>query len=145
MPIRCYFKPEEKLVVFIHLGVISDDEFLSSYKAFHQDPRFEKSFNLLVDLRHAESSTRSPSALREISDFRHQWFPQTAVRPKIAVIAPKDLSFGLARMYESYSDTDPAKFVVFRAVDAALAWLGLPESLIDDLDQDTQPEDSSDS
>ena len=136
MPIRCYFKPEEKLVIFIHLGVISDDEFVSSYKSFHQDPRFNRSFNLLVDLRHAESSSRSPEALREISEFRRKWFIKTAVRPKVAVIAPKDLSFGLARIYESYSDTGDDDFVVFRAADAALAWLGVSANLIDDLEKD---------
>ena len=41
-------------------------------------------------------------------------------------------------MYQVYADEVPWDFVVFRAVDAALAWLGLPEDLMDDLDNDTQ-------
>ena len=39
----------------------------------------------------------------------------------------------------------PWEFAVFRAADAALAWLGLPENMIHDLDKDAQPEDSPDS
>lgn len=66
------------------------------------------------------------------------------MRPKIAVIAPKDLSFGMARMFEAFSDTVPFNFGVFREIDAALAWLGVPENLLEDLEHATPPEDTLD-
>ena len=100
------------------------------YKGFFEDPRFDKTFNLLVDLRQTESTERSPAALRKFADFSLNFYGRSPVRTKIAVVAPKDLSFGLARMYEAYSDNVPSDFVVFRAVDAALAWLGLPEDFL---------------
>jgi hypothetical protein len=61
------------------------------------------------------------------------------MRPRVAVVAPKDLSFGLARMYDAFADSIPWNFVVFRAMDAALAWLGLPEDLMDSPNQDAEP------
>jgi hypothetical protein len=38
-------------------------------------------------------------------------------------------------MCEAFSDGAPWKFEVFRSADAALAWLGVAEDLMDKLDQ----------
>ncbi len=52
-------------------------------------------------------------------------------------MAPEDLTFGLARMYEAYAHSVPWEFKVFRAMDPALAWLGLPGSLLNEINQDS--------
>ena len=67
-------------------------------------------------------------------------FSETSAHPKVAIVAPNDLVFGLARMYEVFSELEkvPWDLVVFRAVDAALAWLGLSDDFLDSLDDDTQ-------
>ncbi|MGD8761551.1 MAG: STAS/SEC14 domain-containing protein [Desulfobacteraceae bacterium] len=145
MPITYQLKPDERLVILVHVGTVTDDEFLSFYKTLYEDTRFDKSFNLLVDLRQAESSVRSTGALDEFADFMRRQFVASTARLKVAVVAPKDISFGLARMYKVFSDDMPWEFEVFRAVEAALAWLGLSASLMNDLDQVAQPEDSLDS
>jgi len=131
MPITYQLKPDERLGILVHVGAVTDDEFLSFYKALYEENRFDKSFNLLVDLRQSESSVRSVAALNELADFMRGQFVSITARPKIAVVAPKDISFGLARMYEVFSGDVPWEFVVFRAADAALVWLGLSENLID--------------
>jgi hypothetical protein len=131
MPITCDFRPDAKLAIFVHVGIVPDDEFLSSYRSFLEDPRFDPSFNLLVDLRRTSSTPRSSGALRTLAQFIRGVFRHNAVRPKVAVIAPEDLSFGLARMYEAFSESVLWEFAVFRAADAALAWLGAPEELMD--------------
>jgi hypothetical protein len=69
MPITYQLKPDERLVIMVHIGVVTDDEFLSFYKALYEDTRFDKSFNLLVDLRQTESSVRSAAALNQLADF----------------------------------------------------------------------------
>ena len=145
MPITYQLKPEERLVIIVHAGTVTDDKFLSFYKASYKDSRFDKSFNLLVDLRHAENSVRSATALNELAGFMRKQYADTTARPKVAVVAPEDISFGLARMYEVFSGDVPWEFAVFRAADAALAWLGLSENLMNDPDQDSQSEDSPDS
>lgn len=127
MPITYQTKPDEKLVTLVHTGVIADDEFLSFYKDLYANPQFDKSFNLLVDLQQTESTVRSTSALRELAEFIQRQLEDIHPHPKIAVIAPKDISFGLARMYEVFSGTSDSEFVVFRDANAALAWLGVSE------------------
>ena len=145
MPITYQLKPDENLVILVHVGAVTDDEFMSFYKALFEDTRFDVLFNMLVDLRQAESSVRGAGTLKESAEFMRRQYVSTTARPKIAVVASEDISFGLARMYEMFSEEVPWEFEVFRAVDAALAWLGLPDNLMNDFDQDAQPEDSPDS
>ena len=136
MPIMCHFKSDARLIIFVHVGVVSDDEFLSSYKAFYKDARFDKSFNQLVDLRRAESSARSRAALQQVADFVREQFTGAETGAKVAVLAPRDLSYGLARMYKAFSAAAPLDFSVFRSVDDALPWLGVPEDVLDDLEEE---------
>ena len=133
MPITYHLKPDERLVIIVHDGVVNDNEFLRFYKTLYEDDRIDKSFNLLVDLHKAKSAVRSPSALNELAQFLQGQFENTSARPKGAVVAPKDASFGMARMYSLFKEDVPWEYEVFRTTDAALAWLGLPENPLNGL------------
>ncbi len=145
MPITYQLRAEEKLAIVVHSETVTDGEFLSFYEALYRDPRFDKSFNLLVDLQRAESTVRTSEALRKLADFMVKQYAETPAGPKVAVVAPRDISFGLARMYEAMSPTVPWQFEIVRSVDDALAWLGLPKELMLDVDQDSHGEGSRDS
>ncbi len=138
MPITFHYRPEVNLVICVHIGNRPDDEFLAAYKGMYKNDLYNISMNRLVDFRQALSSSRSSSALKELARFVDIQFAGTNAHPKVAVIAPGDLSFGISRMYEAFSDTAPWDLVVFRAVDAALAWLGLPEDFMDKFENETQ-------
>jgi hypothetical protein len=129
MTVESYVKPDHNLAVFVHTGRVPDDEFLAFYKSFFEGDAFKPPMNLLVDLRETNSSSRTPGALLNFAQFAEAKLTDIEGSMKVAVVAPKDLSFGLARMYEILSDSVHWNFVVFRAMDAALAWLGLPEDL----------------
>jgi hypothetical protein len=45
---------------------------------------------------------------------------------RVAVIADKDVIYGLARVYEAFRDANPGEIRTFRAREEAEAWLGLP-------------------
>jgi hypothetical protein len=113
---------------------VPDDEFLASYKYLYEDSRLDNDCNLLVDLRQAESAIRSSQALKEFANFMRGRFKGVMTKTKVAVVAPSDLSYGLARMYEGYSALDSMDFVVFRAIDAALAWVGADENVADKIE-----------
>jgi hypothetical protein len=147
MPISFHFKPEAKLIVFVHTGKVLNDDFLLYYKSMLEGDLFTTDMNLLIDLRHTDSSPRNRDVLSQFADFVKQKFTDISIRPKVAVIAPRDLSFGLARMYSAFADSIPWDFVVFREVDTALAWLRAPEDLMDDLNRNSQqiiPPDNKD-
>jgi hypothetical protein len=131
-------RPEYNLGILVHKGRIPDDEFLTFYKSLFESDSFDLSMNLLVDLREADSGPRSPEVLRKFAEFMRVTLANVTVRPRVAVIAPKDLSFGLARMYEVLADSVHWDFVVFRVMDAALAWLGVPEDLMNSGNKDAR-------
>ena len=132
MPITVQFKPAAKLIIITHVGSVSDDEFLSSYIAFYDDPRFDNSFHMLVDLQQAKSSERSQEALRAMAGLVRERLATKDSHMKVAVFAPGDVSFGMARMFEAFGDIAPVDVEVFRSADKALAWLCVPENLMDD-------------
>ena len=129
MTIESHVRPEHNMAIFVHTGRVPDDEFLAFYKSFFESDAFKPPMNLLVDLRETNSSSRSPEALLRFAELVEAKLADITASTKVAVVAPKDLSFGLARMYEVLSDSVHWNFVVFRAMDAVLAWLGLPEDL----------------
>jgi hypothetical protein len=135
MPITFHFKPEAKLIICVHTGKVQDDEFMMRYKSIFEEKMFTPGTNLLIDLRQTDSSPRSSEGLRRFADFAKSKLAGAGMRPKVAVVAPTDLSFGLARMYEAFADSIPWDFVMFRAVDAALAWLRAPQDLMDNLNK----------
>lgn len=132
MPITIIRRPEQKLIIITHTGEISDSEFLEFYWRFFQGEKFDPDLKMLIDLREADSRPRGSDTLRQFAGFVKEHFNNPPTPPKVAVVAPKSLTFGLARMYQSYADSVPWDFVVFRAVDAALAWLDVPEDIIGD-------------
>ena len=136
MPIFHRVYTEHNLIVLVHMGRIPDEEFLEFYKKLYESDISIARMNHLVDLREADSSPRSSNVLHQFADFMQSSLEGLTTGPKVAVVAPKDLSFGLARMYEAFADTIPWNFTVFRAIDEALTWLGLPQDFIngDDVD-----------
>ena len=67
---------------------------------------YDLSMNRLVDMREAESASISTDCLRKLASFLCEQFKETQAHPKIAIVAPKDLSFGIARMYEVFTEDE---------------------------------------
>jgi hypothetical protein len=130
MPIEFRAIPEHKLIIMTHEGPVSDEEFLESYRSYYESDRFDPTASMLVDLRRADSALRTPETLEHFAQFVGTKLAGAPARPKVAVVAPADVSFGLARMYEAFASSIEWDFVVFRALDAALAWLGVPDSVL---------------
>jgi hypothetical protein len=128
MPVKITKKPEFNIIILEHIGKIPDSEFLSFYKSFFESSNFNPSSNLLVNLVKTDSTIRSSEAVYQLANYFRQKYKDTDTHPKIAVIAPKDVSFGLARTYEAFTDSIPGEFVVFRDETAAMAWMGIPDN-----------------
>ena len=130
MPIACQVRRDDRLIIVSHSWAIPDSEFLASYARLLADEDIDKSYDVLIDLRQSDSSQRTSATLREFAELVRQHYTETTKRPKVAVVAPGDLSFGLARMYEAYSDIATMEFAVFRDIGAATSWLGAPAGLL---------------
>ncbi len=133
MPITFQFRPDLHLIISTHIGEVPDTEFLQSYLGLFSDDKFDLSHDRLIDLRPTDSSARSSGALSALSALAEQQYEGTGLIPKTAVIAPKDVSFGLSRMYEEFTSLIPGEFVIFKSVDSALTWLQVPTNVLLDI------------
>jgi len=131
MPIHFDFMTDYNLVVCRQVGNIDDQEFLGAYRSLFESGRFDPTMDLVVDLRRADSSNRSQEAIQEFAGYLKKWMQKTDKRSRVAVIAPRDVSFGLARMYEAYADSAHKDFTVFRDEDTAVEWLGIPKDVLE--------------
>ena len=88
-------------------------------------------FDRLVDLRYTDSSVRSSDALMKLANgMRAQTHPDGDVA-RTAVVAPKDVSYGLGRMFLAMTDADHNLFKIFKSFKAACAWLCITPALFD--------------
>ena len=74
--------------------------------------------------RQADLGQSSRAAIKGVVDYvrEHRGAPPGA---RTAIVAGRDLDYGLARMYEQLLEAgSPADVMVFRSMEEALAWLG---------------------
>lgn len=131
MPITYTIRPDLRLIVITHTGIVEDEEFIQAYARLSCDEKFDITYNRLVDLRNTDSRVRSTEALRrlaKIDEAQHEGIISPV--PKTAVIAPSDLSYGLTRMYNAMSSDAVREFAVFKTAEEGLAWLDLPSDVL---------------
>ena len=101
-------------------GVCTDTDLQEHLAGLTNDPNFKPFLNQLIDLRDVTSWELTTSAFREAA--RGAPFGEGSRR---AFVVAKDLTYGMARMYQILTDEDPAKVSVFRDIVEANEWLGL--------------------
>ena len=105
-------------------GIVTDDDLLNSFKSFYESELWISGMNELTDLSEGDASQITADGLRRFAIFTEQIFRKNGVEfSKTAVYSPKELSFGLSRMYEVMIDESPEHFHVFRDIDKAKRWL----------------------
>ena len=67
--------------------------------------------------------------LRELAQRDKNW--RENVNSKIAVLAPRDITYGFARMYQVYSGESNDNYRIFRDAQEAVDWLGIPMSVLE--------------
>ena len=105
-------------------GSVTDDELLNSIKSFYESELWIPGMNELFDLSECDASQITAEGLERLAVYTEQIYRKNEVEfMKTAVYAPKDLPFGLSRMYEVMIDESPESFYVFKDIDKAKRWL----------------------
>ncbi len=117
MPATYRLDQERRLVVFTLAGVVTAAELDAVRARIRADPGFDPSFSVLAD-----ASALNPAALTgEVVRARAAAPPPNRMR--VAIVAPADAVFGIARMYQMMVEGNGNPIGVFRATDEAMAWL----------------------
>ena len=126
MPITLDVVDSKRFVYARATGVLTLADNLGAFQALSADPRFEAGFSQLCDFRDVTEAHLGESEVREIV-AAEEGSLDFLTGARIALVAPEDFSFGLARMWEILADRMPFETHVFRSLGEAIAWLGLTE------------------
>lgn len=129
MPIQYHIDHDRRLVLIECSGVLTDAEAFDYQKEIWSRPDLA-GYHGLVDVTAVEKFA-IPSG-RRIMDLASLGAAMDSLsgRAKFAIVAPQDIGFGMARMYEMNRNLDPRstrEVAVFRTRSAGLAFLGLDE------------------
>ena len=109
-----------RLVLTFESGELSDEDLRGLYDRIRDDPAFDPSFRQLCDLRKVTRITTSIETLRFLAQS-HVFLPGA----KRAFVVGREVDFGLARLFQAYSEVEGQTVEVFRSMSEAEAWLGL--------------------
>ncbi|MDY6951456.1 MAG: hypothetical protein SWE60_08090 [Thermodesulfobacteriota bacterium] len=124
MSLRYRIIESKGLVYVVGADVVTFSELMSHIQALSKDRGYEAPMKKLVDYRHIKGKdlktkelalyAQAKAALKDV--FREE---------KCAIVAPRDLDFGLSRVHGALVDGAGIETGVFRDLDQALSWLGV--------------------
>ena len=120
MPAEYELDLTRRLVRTKEWGVLTDEDLRDLYEQIRTDPAFKPTFRQLCDLREVTKITTTAESLRTLAQSRV--FTPGSRR---AFVVGRAVDFGLARMFQAYSEVEGQTVEVFREMDDAEAWLGL--------------------
>jgi hypothetical protein len=101
-------------------GVVTDDDLRGHQRSVLADPDFDPRFNQIWDFQRVDDVEVSNAVLRALAESK-----SFSAESKRAVVAPRDVVYGMARMFQMLHEEAPEAFRVFRSPAEARAWLGL--------------------
>ncbi len=123
MPISYQIDKSLGLVFTTAQGALTRQDMLTYFQGLREDPDFNPSYDNLTDLRDLIEHPMSTGDIETISHYHV--FNQES---RGAIVAEKDVSFGIVRMYEMLREAEPDQIMVFRDMAEARRWLGLDEA-----------------
>ena len=108
-------------------GQYEPGDILSQFLAGLADPKCPGEVALLLDVTRSESlETRTPQEVRVVAEHLGPY--RERIRGRCAVVAARDVHFGLSSMGMAYSEGVGVEAAVFRDTKSALEWLRVPAS-----------------
>ena len=123
MPISYSIDPARGLVTLTYTGTITDRDLFDTFDRLYRDPGHRVGMSELSDLREAESVQVTAKGLQDLALRTARQLDPAGKTWRVAVVAPRDVVFGLARMYELLREGSPEQVMVFRDLAAAEQWL----------------------
>jgi hypothetical protein len=120
LPATFEIDPQRRLVTSRIWGAVTDTEIFSHNEKLRADPRFDASYQQLVDMTGVTEIRVSTSTINQTS--LDQFFEPGTRR---AFVATDDAVFGMARMFALRAEGLGQRIEVFREEGLAREWLGI--------------------
>ena len=117
MPFSFHVDESMKVLHVEAIGEVNDTELMDLRASLRQEPAFVSGYPIICDCSALTTVLISSSLIELLAK---------AARSRtnfVAVIAPLTVAFGLARMYQMFSDPEDSRIHVFARPEEARAWL----------------------
>lgn len=122
MPISYRIDVERNLVLTTASGTLTDDDVLQFKARLVRDPDFRPGMKELSDIRNITRLDVTAAGIRAMVE-QDQRDRAVVASHRLALVVSKDLDFGMARMYQTLTESTMKNVGVFRDIDKANAWL----------------------
>lgn len=127
MPVTHSFDEDGSLVLCRADGVIDDVTLIAHLRQLAADERVKPQHRVSFDFRAVEDCTLTGQAVRGaaklVEEMRARHDEAAASAPRVALLVPSDVAFGLGRMFCSLVAHLPGSVRVFRDEAEAQRWL----------------------
>lgn len=122
MPIEHRVDVNANLLRVRRWGAVSTQDEEQAFASRKSDPLIVPGIPVLVDSTGVEPPD-SPEVVKYIADCTTRIAADLRCGP-LAIVVATDVQFGMARMYQAFTDLAHPRTCVFRSEPEALAWLG---------------------
>lgn len=122
MSIDTIIDSNQHMVIHIITGPLMLKEIKLATLELYNDPHFQTTMNILVDLRNGTVRNLSQQDIEEFVALNIQMGHRRGAGHS-AIVAFRDIDFGIARQLQSMLDNTPRKLGVFRDYQLAVEWL----------------------
>ena len=121
----------EGIAVVRWQGKVSDSDLPPAVRALFEGGEWEPGFSVFIDAREADLVEITPHGLRTVAGVVAGYGHDHEGQFKTAMVVSRDLTFGMGRMYEVYSEASQETLRVFRDLQQALHWVGAPPDFLE--------------
>jgi hypothetical protein len=104
-------------------GSVMAVDIIEGLKKVMEDPAFKPGMDILWDFRDVRSEISKADQIREIVSYIRTNQDRRGGNYRVALVVTRDIDFGLARMYEAYSQELPFEIRIFKNLNDAENWL----------------------
>ncbi len=121
--ISFHINSDERVFVSTWRGNISNEDLLECYRTLFDDKEYEPGYHEIADVTNGDLAAVTGNGLRALAGMISQKLGPNCPPFKTAIIAPRDLDYGMSRMYEVFSSESPENVRVFRSKEEAMSWI----------------------
>ena len=110
-------------VKYTAAGPINGKDILKQLSDLLIDPDFRASMDILWDFRAVTTRIVDAQEVKDLVNFIRTNQSKRGSNYRVALVVSRDMDYGLARMYEAYSQDLPVQIRIFDELEQAELWL----------------------
>ncbi|RJQ46129.1 MAG: hypothetical protein C4534_03215 [Gaiellales bacterium] len=125
MPIDYTIDRHEGLILTVAVGTLTDEDIVDMKRRLLADPDYDPGMKELSDIRGVDDFQVTAAGISRFVGI-DEVKSEVVKDHLLAIVASRDVIYGMARMYQSQTQSFKPGVEIFRTMEEAREWLGLP-------------------